>query len=577
MLRKFTTHLFFCLLMLSVSAKSWAQTSEITGIVKDETGVPLLGASILLLNTKTNEKKGIMVNSEGKFQIKGLTANVPYSISASFIGYVTKTIDNYVLKAGEQATLLIQLNPTSTSLTDVVIVGYGSQKKKDVTTSIASIKAADLENQPISNAAEAMVGKMAGVQVSQGSGTPGGALAIKVRGVGTITAGSNPLYVIDGVPISNDNINTLNTNDIASIEVLKDASSAAIYGSRGSNGVVLITTKQGKNGISTINVNSYTGWQSLAHKIEMMDAYQYAQMVLDSRNNSYTDAMESINRKKVAQGLPVVSFSVNDNNGLRLFNTANNTNTVMPLEVLPYLQGQQGLTNTDWQDQVFRTAAIQNHSISAAGGSELLKYYGSLEYFDQDGIVLNSGFKRYSGRLNLEGKKGVVRYGVNFSPSVINEKKVNANGAYNANGGGIVASALHYSPIFPVYNTDGSYSFAQNSWSPGTITTLPNNTTASGNGETQAWNPVALAMLQKDDVATTRMTGSAFLEAEVLKDLKYKVQLGIDLFNSSEDIFRPSTIPQSNTAGNPLSDATGSSRTIKETNWLLEQIGRAHV
>ncbi|KIO75361.1 membrane protein [Pedobacter lusitanus] len=571
MFRKFTKHLFFCLLLIAVSLETRAQTSEITGIVKDELGQPLIGASILLQNMKTNEKKGIMVNMNGKFVINGLSAGVPYNISASYIGYSTKTIENYLLKAGEQATLLIQLNPDAKSLSDVVIVGYGSQKAKDVTTSIASIKAADLENQPISNAAEAMVGKMAGVQVSQGSGTPGGALSVKVRGVGTITAGSSPLYVIDGVPISNDNINTLNTNDIASIEVLKDASSAAIYGSRGSNGVVLITTKQGKNGVSAINVNSYTGWQSLSHKIKMMDAYQYSQMVLDSRNNSYTDAMEAINRKNTALGLPLVNYNVNDNNGIRLFNTANNTNTVIPQEVLPYLQGQQGLTNTDWQNEIFRVAPIQNHSISAAGGSELLKYYASLEYFNQDGIILNSGFKRYSGRLNLEGKKGKFRYGVNFSPSVINEKRVNANGAYSVNGGGIVASALHYSPIFPVYNTDGSYSFAQNSWSPGTITTLPNNTVASGNGETQAWNPVALAMLQKDDVSSHRMTGSAFVEAEIIKDLKYKIQLGADLFNSSEDTFRPSIIPQSNTAGNPLSEATGSSRTIKETNWLLEQ------
>ena len=240
MLRKFTKHLFFCMLLITAGATARAQTSEITGIVKDETGQPLIGSSILLLNTKTNEKKGVMVNADGKFSISGLTANVPYNISASFIGYTTKTIENYMLKAGEQATLLIQLAPESAKLTDVVIVGYGSQKKKDVTTAIASIKASDLENQPINNAAEAMVGKMAGVQVSQGSGAPGGALSIKVRGVGTITAGSNPLYVIDGVPISNDNINTINTNDIASIEVLKDASSAAIYGSRGSNGVVLI-------------------------------------------------------------------------------------------------------------------------------------------------------------------------------------------------------------------------------------------------------------------------------------------------------------------------------------------------
>lgn len=570
MLRKFTKHLFFCLLLMAVSVKAWAQTSEITGIVKDEMGQPLIGATILLQNMKTNDKKGIMVNKDGKFLINGLSANVPYTISASYIGYATKTINNYLLKAGEQATLLIQLNPDSKALSDVVIVGYGSQKAKDVTTSIASIKAADIENQPISNAAEAMVGKMAGVQVSQGSGTPGGALSIKVRGVGTITAGSNPLYVIDGVPISNDNINTLNTNDIASIEVLKDASSAAIYGSRGSNGVVLITTKQGKNGVSTINVNSYTGWQTLSHKIKMMDAYQYSQMVLDSRNNSYTDAMDAINRKNNALGSPAVNYNINDSNGTRLFNTSNNTNTVIPQEILPYLQGQQGLTNTDWQDQIFRVAPIQNHSISAAGGSELLKYYASLEYFNQDGIIINSGFKRYSGRLNLEGKKGKVRYGVNFNPSVINEKRVNANGAYNSNGGGIVASALHYSPIFPVYNPDGSYSYAQNSWSPGTITTLPNNTVASGNGETQAWNPVALANLQKDDVSSHRMTGSAFIEAEIFKDLKYKLQLGADIFNSSEDTFRPSAIPQSNTAGNPLSEATGSSRTIKETNWLLE-------
>jgi TonB-linked SusC/RagA family outer membrane protein len=570
MIRKFTKHLFFCLLMISVTATAWAQTSEITGIVKDETGQPLLGASILLINTKTNEKKGIMVNAEGKFLITGLSAGIPYNISASYIGYVTKTIENYLLKAGEQATLLIQLNPTSSSLTDVVVVGYGSQKKKDVTTAIASIKASDLENQPINNAAEAMVGKMAGVQVSQGSGAPGGALSIKVRGVGTITAGSSPLYVIDGVPISNDNINTLNTNDIASIEVLKDASSAAIYGSRGSNGVVLITTKQGKSGIATISVNSYTGWQTLAHKIEMMDGYQYAQMVLESRNNTYADAMDAINRKNTALGLPTINYSLNDNNATRLVNAgAGNTSAVIPSEIYPYLQGQQGLTNTDWQNEIFRTAPIQNHSISASGGSETMKYYASLEYFDQDGIIINSGFKRYNGRLNLEGNKGIFRYGINITPSFTNEKRVNANGPYSA--GGVVASALHYAPIWPVYNSNGAYSFAQNSWSPEAVTTLPNGSTVSGNGETQAWNPVALAMLQKDDFRTNRITGSTFLEASILKDLKYKVQLGIDVYNSAEDTFRPSVIPQANTAGNPLSDASGTSRTIKETNWLLEQ------
>jgi TonB-linked SusC/RagA family outer membrane protein len=577
MLRKFTKHILCCLLILSVTATAWAQTSEITGIVKDETGQPLLGASVLLLNTKTNEKKGIMVNPEGKFQITGLTAGVPYTISASFIGYTTKTIQNYLLKAGEQATLLIQLNPEASSLTDVVVVGYGSQRKKDVTTAIASIKASDLENQPINNAAEAMVGKMAGVQVSQGSGSPGSPLSIKVRGVGTITAGSNPLYVIDGVPISNDNINTLNTNDIASIEVLKDASSAAIYGSRGSNGVVLITTKQGKSGVATISANTYTGWQSLANKIEMMDAYQYSQMTLDARNNTYVDAMEAANRRNAANGVPIIGYSINDSNVQRLINSGNNTSAVIPTEILPYLQGQKGLTNTDWQDEIFRTARIENHSVSASGGGDKMKYYASMEYFNQDGIILNSGFKRYSGRLNLEGNKGIFKYGVNITPSVIKEKRMNANGAYNAsnanglNTGGIVASALHYAPLWPVYNVNGGYSFAQNAWSPGQSTTLPNGLVITGNGETQAWNPVALAMLQKDDFGANRLTGNAFIEAEIIKDLKYKVQLGIDMVNSTEDTFRPSVIPLSNTAGNPASDAQASSRTSKESNWLLEQ------
>ncbi|HTE25860.1 SusC/RagA family TonB-linked outer membrane protein [Flavitalea sp.] len=558
-------------LLLSVISFSQENTAAVKGKVIDDNGSPLAGVSILAVNTTTNVSSGTQTDSSGIFNFLQLPPG-PYSFSFGMIGHQSENLTGYTLKAGETTTINVTLSDSSQGLEQVTVVGYGSQRRRDITTAVVGIKAKDMENLPINNVAEAMVGKMAGVQVVQGTGQPGTPLSVKVRGVGTITAGTEPLYVIDNLPTSGNNLNSLNTYDIESIEVLKDASSAAIYGSRGSNGVVLITTKQGKSSKPVVSLNSMLGVQSVAGKIDMLDAYGYASIVRDARNNAYSDQMISNNLRRQSQGLAPINFSINDDNPTRLVNTANNTNTIIPVEVLPYLNGTSGLVNTDWQDEIFRNALIQDHSVSVSGGSENFRYYTSLEYLNQEGIIVNSNFNRYGARVNLDGNRGIFKFGLNFNPSAITEKRVNSDGTYaSAEGGGVVSSALHYAPIWPVYNPDGSYSFAENSWNGDAKTTLPNGTVVAGNNQTQAWNPVALAKEQKFDVNSSRILGNIFAEAAFTKDLKYRITFGYDLFNYRTDKFRPSTIPLANTAGNPEANATGSSETGTSFNWLVEQ------
>mgnify|MGYP003460540523 FL=1 len=567
---RYALRMIMPLLFLSLFIRAQENIPSAKGTVKDEKGMPVAGVSVIASNSAGKTTSGTQTNATGEFYFSKLAAG-NYSFAFSAVGYQPQTLSGYTVKEGGTAIIEVTLSDASQSLEQITIVGYGSQRKRDVTTAVVGIRAKDMENQPINNVAEAMVGKMTGVQVAQGTGLPGAPLSIKVRGVGTITAGTEPLYVVDGFPLTGNNLNTLNTYDIESVEVLKDASSAAIYGSRGSNGVVIISTRQGRRGKMQINVNSYVGQQQVAHKIDMLDAYGYAGIVRDARNNSYSDQMISNNLKRASQGLPAIAYSLNDDNATRLLNTGKNQNTIIPVEVMPYLEGKTGLVNTDWQDEIFRNAIIQNHVISASGGSENFRYYTSLDYLNQDGIIINSGFKRYGFRINLDANRSIFKFGINLNPSLVQEKRVNSDGTYAADGGGVVSSALHYSPIWPVFNPDGSYNFSQNSWSSDSKTIMPDASVVNGNAQTQAWNPVALAMLQKNDVISTRLLGNAYIEAAFTKDLKYKVLFAYDLYNTRQDKFRPSTFPASNTAGNPETDATATSQTTTNFNWLLEQ------
>lgn len=543
---------------INVNNKLERQKRTITGTITDESGIPIPGVSVMVKGTTV----GVATDFDGNFSLE-LPEGVTHLVVSS-IGFISQEI----AIAGKREFKIVLKEDTEQL--DEVVVGYGVQRKGDVTTAISSVRAKDLEDKPVTSVAEAMVGKMPGVHISRGSGSPGANLQIRVRGIGTITAGSNPLYVVDGVPLGKEDLNTFNSNDIESIQVLKDASSAAIYGSRGSNGVVLITTKKGNEGKASVTYSTYMALQNVSKKIDMLNAYQYAELVRDARNNSYFDRMESINKRRQSRGQSPLSYSINDDNAKRLQNTSNSYNTIIPKEIVPYLNGEQGLTDTDWQDEIFRTAVMTNHTISLSGGTANIRYYSSLDYLKQEGIVIGTDFERVGLRLNLEGKSGIFKYGVALNPSFAKESQVNANGAYNASGGGVISSALHSAPIFSVYNPDGTFNFAQNEWSASTVT-MVNGVERIGNDQTQVWNPVALALLTSDETKGNRLLGKVYAEAEFIKGLTYKVDAGFDLYSDVRSTFRPSTIPLSNTRGNPESEAEATSKTSQRYNWLLEQ------
>jgi TonB-linked SusC/RagA family outer membrane protein len=523
----------------------------INGKVTDENGKPLEGVSVVIKGTS----KGSTTNNKGEFSL-GISENEKTSLEFSFVGYDAVAVE-YI----GQKNLVVKLVEANNNLGQVVVVGYGTQNKKDVSTSVASIKASEINNFPATGLDKVLTGKLAGVQVLQPGGAPGAGIAILIRGRGTITAGSDPLYVIDGVPLSDNStegpgfkvnpLNSINVNDIESIDILKDASASAIYGSRGSNGVVIITTKRGKKDKLVIGLNSYYGIQQVSKKIEMMDAYQYADLIYESHNNTYFDLLAD-------RGLTGSATDDNAARKLKLGAAANNDNLayLLPPEIFPYLNKQSGLVNTNWQDEVFTKAPMQSHTISAAGGSENIKYYISGNYLDQTGIVLNSGYKKYGGRINLDANYNKLKLGasINYNFGVYNF--LPTEGRFNDVFENVISGALAASPFFPVYNTDGLYNNDQYKW-----------LYSQANGA----NPVALAMLKKDKTFENKLLSNLFAEYEIFKNLKYKISFGTDISNYKRDVFRPSTLPDPVSRVTP-SNPTANYRMNNITNWTVENM-----
>ena len=377
---------------------------------------------------------------------------------------------------------------------------------------------------------------MPGVQVTVPSGDPEGSVSIRVRGVSTVNAGSDPLYVVDGVPMERGFAN-LNTNDIESVEVLKDASAAAIYGSRGSNGVVLVTTKMGVSDKLAISYDGYAGTQTISKKLDMMNAYQYAAFVKDAHDNAYLD--------KNPRG------SASDPNNLRKEGYMK-----IPDMLVPYLNGQSGLVDSDWQDAIFRTAMTMGHNISLSGRSNSINYFVSGNYMKKDGIIIGSDFEKYSGRLNLSGQHKRLKFGINFAPSYSVSNSVDASGA-----NGIVQSALMMPPIFPIYNDDGSYNYQGNGY-------LRIGTDYQIN---EVLNPVAMVHLQSNVTDRMSITGKAFAELELLKGLSYKFSLGGDYYGAHNDQYRQSSLPlRGKNYYTTPSNPTGYSSSSFYFNWLVE-------
>jgi TonB-linked SusC/RagA family outer membrane protein len=508
-----------------------SQERIITGKVMDDNGDPLPGVSIQAKGTG----KGTITDAEGKFTIE--IGDEVRTLTFSFVGMKSEEVF-----IGDQTRIDVVLFEDLIGIEEVVAVGYGVQNRRDVTTSIASVKAADMQDLAVSGFDQALAGKMAGVQVLQTTGEPGAALTIKVRGTGSITAGNEPLYVIDGIPADRGSqaVESVNTDDIESIEVLKDASAAAIYGSRGSNGVVLITTKSGISGKMKISYDGSFGLQQVSNKIDMLDAYQYAELSRDGHNNAYLDA--------------VPTGSIEDPNEVRAEGWMK-----IPPELLPYLNGTPGLTNTDWQDEIFRTAPIAKHTLSFSGGSDNVKYFVSTNYFDQDGIIINSNFKKYGVRLNLDANYKRLKVGIRFSPNLTSENVVDAYGPYFDQG--VVASALGMSPTWPVYNEDGTYNFDGNGyWRVGT-----------DYQHNEIINPVAQANLEENKVQHANVLWNGYLEYELFDGFKYKLSAGITYNHYHADYYSPSTLPTRGWKYYGLpSNPIGWASTSYYTNWIVE-------
>lgn len=494
---------------------------EVSGKVMDSSGKPITGVSVVI----KGRNKGVTTDEQGDFRISVLPNVV---LHFSHIGYAPVDI---ALKG--RTSLSIRLMAASSSLNDVVVIGYGSQQRSAITSAVSTVSARSIEDQQLTSFDQAIAGQAAGVQVSQVTGTPGGGVTIRVRGTGSISAGNEPLYVIDGFPIEGsysrdmNPLSTLNPNDIESIQILKDAAAAAIYGSRGSNGVVIVTTKRGKPGKPRIQFDTYYGLQRVAHKIDMLDAAQYAAYNTEARNNGWVD-----------QG-----GKATDPNSVRPV-----TYQIPPLFSNPAALGK----GTDWQGAVFQTAPMESYQLSASGGTENTQYLVSGGYFKQEGVVIHTGFERYALHFNLDSKlSGKLRFGLNMAPSYSKNDVLPVED--QVFGGGILGSALAMPPTTPVYNPDGSFTTQLGSppYNLGVID-----------------NPVAIASKINGGSTTIRTLGTMFAEYEIVRSLKLRSSLGIDYLEGRSSTYWPSTLGRSGVL--PPVSPTASAASSTSLNWLNE-------
>ncbi|MEO7309729.1 MAG: TonB-dependent receptor, partial [Chitinophagaceae bacterium] len=455
------------------------------------------------------------------------TVDVPSNGSLVF-SYVGFTDQEVAVK--NRSTINIELEKGGSSLNEVVVVGYGTQSKKDVIGSIASVGAKQLQDKAVVSFGEAIAGQVAGVQVQQASSAPGAGLSIKIRGVGSISADNTPLYVIDGVPLDNTtngyaaqgasgaNVPTnplasINPGDIQSIDILKDASATAIYGSRGSNGVVIITTKQGVKGRTQVNLAASTGWQNIDHKIPMLTTAEWVQRQTDIRNYNYT----------YLNGEPIPGRSASDPNSAR----GTNANVKIPNEY----RDPSLLPNTDWQDVVYQTAPMNNYQLSASGGTDNARFYISGNYINQEAVTKGQGFKKYSLRGNIDANiTDRIKVGFRIAPSYSINKIPTAGGL--SYYGGVTAAVVTSAPIFSVYKADGSYNNTQTvTYDDGT----PPQSLFFSNG----------LGLSKDYENILRMfntVGTLFATVDLTKNITVRSSINADITSINTDAFVPSTI-----------------------------------
>lgn len=480
------THLYKLLIIVMSLLNAgvlFAQNHTVTGIITDkESGLGMPGVTVVEAGTF----KGTTTDIDGKYS---LTVSSPSAtLEISFIGFTTQRI-----QINNRVAINLVLIPEVTQLSELVVVGYGTQKKKVVTGAISSVTSQEITSTPVLRIDQAMQGRTAGVQVTNLSGQPGEAPTIRIRGAGT-TGNSSPLYIVDGIAVGG--IDYLNPGDIESIDVLKDAASAAIYGARAANGVVLITTKSGKAGKMSITYSGYTGIQNVAKKLEMLDAEQYRMIMNEgARNAGLTEP-----------------FDLNE----------------IPAH------------NTNWQEHLFvKNAPMQNHEVSITGGNEKTTYASSMSYFSQQGIIggEKSQFDRITARLNTKSQVNkVFSFGNNLSYTHIIRRGIGSNESFN----GAYSSALNLDPLTPLYEENpDNLNLPPYSNEPVLEDNLGRVYGISNYVGAEVVNPLALLEIQTGETRVDKIVGSIFGEAEIIKGLKVNTSLGIDLAYVLNDSYRP--------------------------------------
>ncbi|MBI9062800.1 MAG: TonB-dependent receptor [Marinilabiliaceae bacterium] len=470
--------LVFLIMMAVCIVTGFAQSTQklVRGFVTSaDDGSPIPGVSVLVKGSTL----GTITGGDGVYEI--LVPADATTLVFSFIGMETQEIT-----VGGQTVINLVLKSEIIGVDEVVVIAYGTQSRKLNTGAIASVKSDDIKMAPVAGFESALQGRTSGVAITHNSGTPGAAISVRMRGATSISASNEPLYVIDGVPVTTgdfsrmtvDNggatsgqgisaLSDININDIESIQVLKDAASASMYGARAANGVILITTKRGKSGETKFNLDMYYGFQELGKK------------------NDYMNAMDMAELRMEAYGGTVEDY-------------------------LYYRDGK--VVDTDWQDEIYKTAPISNYQLSASGGDEKTKYYASISYMDQEGIIENTAYSKLSGRVNLDRRESdKLNFGLNIGVSeAVNDRISSDNNIVN----GVLNSIMAVPNNEPIFNEDGSYF------------------------DTQYPNPVGLIKEHNSKDKTLRILGNVFAQYKILPELTFKTSFGLDYLDKFERAYK---------------------------------------
>lgn len=475
--------------MLCTSQVLAQEKVQLKGIVTTESGAVLSGVSITVNAVDSKDKQSFTSNEKGVFLINGLVAKTKYHFEFTHVGYQLYEVKGFEIKAGVNNSLIVRMKEAAAGLNEVVVIGYGTVKKKDVTGAISSVKSDKITEVASSDATQVLQGRVAGVMVQTQSWSPGNTAQVRIRGRRSITAEQEPLYVVDGIPFV-DAISQISPNDIESIEVLKDASATAIYGNRGANGVILITTKKGKQGKSIIEYNGYYGIQKNQPLPELMDAAAFVEYSREAQRNSLGGAYD-----------PKPNRDLDFSNEQLVATPYMRANMERAWEGGVYDASK--LVSTDWLNYGLRTGVMQDHQVSVRGGSEPTRFLLSADYFNNKGVVQDQDYTRYSVRINAEHSIARnIRIG---TQTVFSRSQQNAGyGVFDGYG------LKSFNPLASPYEDDGM-----------TLALYPTNNTRTP-------NPVTNFGKTKRVRNQDRFLGNYYAEVSFLRDFSFRTNLGLD-------------------------------------------------